>query len=142
MTDQPITHSEATDPAQSPDGFAPIADASPARIESAPTPAHVDPEPDDDADLPDYFGVVRSLKAGEKLQLMAKLGVTEQQLNVTGVAQLMAVAWKHRKSTTGQPKITDLLDKTDTELLDVIGLTDDQYIEQVTAFAATKGDDD
>jgi len=89
----------------------------------------------------DYFKTFRSLKAGEKLQLLSKLNVKEVDLGQIGTAQFIAVAWKHRKSTTGQAKINDLLEMTEEELFEVAGLTEEDFNAQVEAVVASKSDD-
>jgi len=81
----------------------------------------------------DYFATWRSIRAGEKLQLLQRLNVTEAALAQLGTAQMLAVAWKHRKTTTGNVKINDLLDMTEDELFEVAGLTADEFVAQVEA---------
>lgn len=91
----------------------------------------------------DYFAVWRSIKAGEKLQLLQALNIPENVLGQLGTAQMIAVAWKHRKNTTGRQKVADLLDATEEELLEVAGLTGDDYIAQIqAAFGAGDEDDE
>lgn len=84
----------------------------------------------------DYFATYDSLKAGETLQLLKALGVTESELAVTGTPQLVAVVWKHLRSSIGVAKVSDLLDMTTQELLSALHMSNEEYVRQVNAYIA------
>lgn len=107
----------------------------------APIKRDLPPEPTVKADPPeatpepvDYFATYDSLKAGETLQLLTALGVEEAALARTGTPQLVAVVWKHQRTTMGASKISDLLDMTEKELLAALNLSTDEYVKQVTDY--------
>lgn len=99
------------------------------------TPAEPQPEaPTPEPEGADYFATYDSLKAGETLQLLKLLNVEEADLAKTGTAQLLAVVWKHERSTMGASKMSELLNLTDKELLARLGLTEAEYVKQVTDY--------
>lgn len=82
----------------------------------------------------DYFALFRSIKAGEKLQILKSLGVDESDLAEIGTPQLLAVVWKHLQNTTGAVKMRDLLDLTEDELLSKLSLSEAGLMDQVHAY--------
>lgn len=93
-----------------------------------------EPEPEPQPAPVDYFATYDQLKAGETLQLLKALGVGEEQLAMTGTPQLVAVVWKHQRSTLGASRISDLLELTEKQLLAELHLSSAEYVRQVTAY--------
>ena len=80
-----------------------------------------------------FFYTFRRITAGEKLQLLKRLDVTEQALSQTGTAMTVAVAWKHARDTNSRVGVEPFLGMTDDELLESIGLTEADYLAQIEA---------
>lgn len=97
------------------------------------------PEPVDADDRPSVPDLYRRLTQGDKLRLGNALGVSFAAVGLGSPEYMVAVAWKHRQMSTGQVKIADLLDMTDDELLDVLGLTADEIAEQFREYAEAQG---
>lgn len=109
---------------------------SPATTDEA--PAEVEPV--------NYIDLVESMGQGDKMHLKRALDCTAGDLATLGSPeQLVAAAWKHRRDTTGATKVTDLVNLSDQGILDVLGLSREQFSEQVRAYIeaqqAPKSDD-
>ncbi|MEJ7633255.1 hypothetical protein [Aeromicrobium sp.] len=124
----------STDTINAPEATAPVKhDLTPHEPQRGDTVTYIEdstPEPEP----VDYFDTYGSLKAGETLQLLKALGVEESDLARTGTPQLVAVVWKHQRTTLGTSKISELLELTEKQLLAALNLTPEAYVKQVTDY--------
>lgn len=98
-----------------------------------------------DIDTPDYPSILRSLTARDKLEIMQRLKIDEDQIASFGHIQLLIVTWKYLKSIGERVAWPKLLKLTEDELLDRLGLDVDELNAQIEAYnddAASDDDED